>query len=96
MPSLLQSVSGTYTGTGAAQTVTLGYKPSLVIILNETDGDVISFKIEGGSDATHLKMGAAVAAVSSQGITFTSRGFTVGTDASVSESSKVFRYIAFN
>lgn len=86
--------TGTYTGTGAAQSVTLGYKPAALIIVNETDGDVVNVKIAGSTDATHIAIGAAAAAVASGGITLSATGFSVGTDASVSESAKVFRYIA--
>lgn len=96
MGSLAQVKAGTYTGTGAAQTITLGYEPKGLIIINVTDGDSVFFHIDGMSDGTGVAVGAAAAAVASQGVTLTSRGFTLGTDSNVNESAKVFRYLAFN
>ncbi len=86
--------TGTYTGTAGAQSVTLGFKPSFVLIVNETDGDSASIKIAGSTDATHVKIELAPATVASQGVTLTATGFSVGTDNSVSENLKVFRYFA--
>lgn len=86
--------TGTYTGTGAAQSITLGFKPLKVEIYNITDGDVFNVHYAGMTDATHMSSAAAVALVSSNGITLSKTGFTVGTDNSVSENAKVFRYYA--
>jgi hypothetical protein len=96
MGRLNQSVSDTYTGTGAAQTITLGFKPKAVFVFNETDGDSFAGHFEGMAAATGFSIGAATAAVASQGITLTSRGFSLGTDVSVNENAKVFRYLAIN
>jgi hypothetical protein len=96
MGALNQTTTGTYTGTGAAQTITLGFKPKAVFILNSTDGDAVTMHFDGMSDATAISIGAAAAAVATGGVTLSSRGFSVGTDASVSESAKVFRYLAIN
>lgn len=95
MPRPFDRVTGTYTGTGAAQSVTLGFSPSLIFISNETDGDTLCYKIAGSADATHNSIILATAAVAANGITFTNTGFSVGTDNSVSENGKVFRYVAF-
>lgn len=94
MEALHQSGSGTYTGTGAAQSVTLGYKPKLLIIINETDGDSVFFHIQGMTAATGVSIGAAAATISSQAVTLSDTGFSLGTDASVNESAKSFRYFA--
>jgi hypothetical protein len=96
MGNIAQVIAGTYTGTGAAQTVTLGYEPKGLIIINVTDGDSVFFHFDGMTDATGVSIGAAAATVASQAVTLTSRGFTLGTDSSVNESAKVFRYLAFN
>lgn len=90
-----ETQTGTYTGTGAAQSVTLGYRPMLLIIFNETDGDVINFKLGAQAGDDHVSIGTATALVSSGGITLSNTGFSVGTDNSVSENAKVFRYVAF-
>lgn len=89
-----RKAAGTYTGTGAAQSITIGFQPSLVLIYNETDGDSLHVKLEGQADGVGLAIGAATAAVASQGVTLSARGFSVGTDASVSEIGKTFRYLA--
>jgi len=86
--------SGTYTGDGTSQTITLGFKPMLVIVYNETEGDVVSIKYGESAANTHIAISTATAAVSSGGMLFTSTGFKVGTDSSASESAKTFRYVA--
>jgi hypothetical protein len=96
MGNISQTKAGSYTGTGAAQTITLGYEPKGVIIMNTTDGDSVALHFDGMTDATAIAIGAAAAAVASQGVTLTSRGFTLGTDASVNENAKTFAYLAFN
>lgn len=95
MGSLSQVKVGTYTGTGAAQTITTGFKPTLVLMFNQTDGDTLSGHIQGMTAATAFTIAAAVAAATN-GITLTDRGFTVGSDSSVNESAKVFVYVAIN
>lgn len=92
------SVNGTYTGTGSAISVNIGFRPSKIVIWNETDGDkrfefidgLASAKVysinDSGSEATDLSV------IATAGITLTERGFSVGTDATLNESAKVFRY----
>lgn len=94
MQVLGQFVAGSYTGTGAAQTVTLGFKPTVIIAYNETDGDLLWFHIRGMADATAATVVAATAKVASQGCTLTNTGFTLGTDATINESAKVYKYLA--
>lgn len=86
-------VVGTYTGTGAAQTITLGFKPKAVVIFNYTDGDQMVLHLSNFTAASSIGIAAAVGAVSNA-VTLTATGFSVGTDTSVSESAKVFNYIA--
>jgi hypothetical protein len=95
MGSISQVKTGTYTGTGAAQTITTGFRPKCVLMFNQTDGDTLSGHIDGMTDATAFTSAAAVAAAANA-VTLTSRGFTLGTDASVNENAKVFVYVAFN
>lgn len=89
-----RSLSGTYTGTGAAQTITLGYRPKAVLVFNVTDGDTLGGVIDVMDDGTGFSVVLAAAAISSQGFTLTSRGFSLGTSAVVNESAKVFAYVA--
>jgi hypothetical protein len=85
---------GTYTGTGAAQTITLGFRPVALFIYNQTDGDSLAVKLDSQAAAVHCAIGAAVANVASGGVTLSARGFSTGTDASSSENLKVFHYLA--
>lgn len=98
MPAAFERTASTYTGTGSAVTVTLGYKPTFVLIFNETDGDSVWFHINGMADAsaaTILDTGSGTTDLTfgtSNLVTLTSTGFTAGT--SLSESGKTFRYFA--
>lgn len=90
---------GTYTGTGAAQNIELGFSPDYVEIVNQTDGDTIGKWFKGMTDGSAIDIQAAVAANAADGVSeyagttgATSPGFTVGTD--YSENAKVYRYIA--
>lgn len=96
MGSLAQVKAGSYTGSGAAQTITVGFRPKFVLCYNGTDGDSVAGFIDGMADGTGYAIGAAAAAVASQGVTLTSRGFTLGTDTNFNESGKTFYYVAFN
>lgn len=97
MQVLNQYKIGTYAGTGAAVSVDCGFKPVYVKIFNETDGDVSWECIQGLADASAYQNinddTAQQSVISSNGITLSARGFSVGT--ALSESGKTFRYIAF-
>lgn len=95
MPRPFDRVNFTYTGSGAAQTVTLGFKPSFIIAVNETDGDTTWYYMQGMADATAFAIALATAPVASQGCTLTNTGFTLGTDAVINESGKAYRGVAF-
>ena len=97
-------VIGNYTGTGAAINVQVGFIPSRVEIVNWTDADemfVYCENVSGTGKTFILTGGTAVPAVqASNGISTyagtaggNNAGFTVGT--AVSESAKVYNYIAF-
>jgi len=94
MPKPFECSSGTYTGTGAAQSVSLGFKPKLVLMFNVTDGDCICGMIDSMADATGFSIVLAVAAIAAQGITLSASGFSLGTDALVNENAKVYSYVA--
>ncbi len=93
MRILNESTKGTFEGTGAAVSVTCGYRPVCVIVWNEEDGDELFIHIDGMTDAHAIKIAAAVSAVTSNGITLSSTGFSAGTN--LSESGKTHRYLAF-
>lgn len=90
---------GSYTGTGAAQDIELGFAPEVVQIFNATDFNLIGVWFTGMSDGTAIDIAAAVAPNTADGISAyagvsgaTGEGFTVGTDFSV--SGKTYRFVA--
>jgi hypothetical protein len=85
-------VSGTYTGTTAAQTITIGFAPSWVITWNQTDGDDINFW-HVSSLTTFINVASAAATITGA-ITATDHGFTLPTDADTNENAKVYVFIA--
>ncbi|MGH6783601.1 MAG: hypothetical protein ACREBP_03155 [Sphingomicrobium sp.] len=92
------TVVGTYTGTGAALSVVLGFKPDFLLIVNVTDGDIVHIGFRGlTAPGASVDIGAAVVANPDNALTMTfegtnGEGFTVGTDAS--EIAKVYGYLA--
>lgn len=96
MAKPFEIASGTYTGTGAALSAginSIGFKPKIVIAFNQTDGDVAWFHIDGQTAATAVSIDTEVA-VETSACTLTSTGFTLGTNAVVNESAKVYVYVA--
>lgn len=96
MPKPFECKTGTYTGTAAALTSginSIGFKPKLVIALNQTDGDTIWFHIDGMTAATAVSVDTEVA-VETSACTLSDTGFSLGTNAVVNESAKVYVYLA--
>ena len=87
-----QVKAGTYTGTGAAQQITLGFKPDLFMTFNQTDGDSLVFSTSAHTAATGTSV--ATPAAITNGVTFNDTGVSVGTDTSVNENTKTFVYFA--
>lgn len=91
-----QHASGSYTGDGAVQNVVLGFKPSFILLYNETDGDTLWLAIEGLADDKAIQVtnhaDTQVSLLAADGITLTNQGFSIGT--ALSESAKVIRYYA--
>lgn len=88
-----QTATGRYTGTGAAQTITLGFRPDLVVIKgNSTQVAVFKHNGQWHRQMDTLTDGGASRA---QAVTFTDTGFSVGTDATVSTNTVVYDYFAF-
>ncbi len=85
-------VSGTYTGTTAAQTITVGFQPSWVITWNQTDGDDVNFW-HTSSQTTFINVAAAAATITGA-IVPTDHGFSLPTDADTNENAKVYVFIA--
>lgn len=91
------TVVGTFTGTGAAVNVVIGFKPDYVRIINVTDRDISHEWFRGiMADGTSVDDGAALATNADNGVSAyagtTGEGFTAGTD--ISENGKVYGYVA--
>ena len=97
MPTMGDKCIGSYTGTGSAINVPIGWVPDFVMIVNVTDGDIIWTWFSGQAAGTSVDIAAAVAANANNAITALESttacyGFTAGTD--FSESGKVYGYVA--
>lgn len=81
--------------TAAAFTITTGFKPRYVKIINETSGDQEEW-YEGMTDAYAFKKVAAgaTATITSLGITPLAYGFTVGLDTDVNVINEQLSWIA--
>jgi hypothetical protein len=89
---------GTYTGTGAAINIPIGWVPDFLIVFNYTDGDIVGLWANGMAAGTSLDIAAAAASNADNavtayaGSTSVAAGVTVGTDWS--ENAKVMYYLA--
>lgn len=99
---------GSYTGTGAAINIELGFDPDYVRIINATDGDNIWEWFDGMAAGSALFTrtvvdnattgNSSLALITSNGVTkfngnsSVGKGFTAG--SAISESGKTFRYVA--
>jgi len=90
-----QTSTGTVTGTGASLSVTLGFEPKYVKVINLTSGASLE-TISDVGDGKGLKLTdtPTYALVSSNGLTIDNNGFTLGTDA-VNTNTDTLAYIAF-
>lgn len=81
--------------TAAAFTITTGFEPRYVKVVNETSGDQIEF-FEGMADSEGFKRVAAGtgAMVTSHGIIPLSYGFTVGLDTDINVINEQLSWIA--
>src|SRR5678815_5628391 len=85
-------VSGTYAGTTAAQTITVGFRPSWFILYKQTDGDVV-FIWHNSVTTTGVSIDTE-AATETVTITATDHGFSLPTNAVVNENGKTYVFIA--
>lgn len=89
----LQIATGSFTGTGAAVNVVLGFKPRRVEIFNNTDGDDLFIHFEGMTEDHAIQSAAAISKLTANGISLRNNGFTAG--SSCSESGKSMLWIAY-
>lgn len=81
--------AGTYTGTGAVQAITLGFKPAAVIIINTVDTDECFLAIDGMTAEYGVLLANGTYA-DNQGVTFGARGFSPAAELSVSTEGYVY------
>lgn len=84
------------TGTVAATSFTLGFKPRYVKVVNVDSGDVFEW-YEGMAAASACKTTGSTGArtkVTSNGITVSENGFTLGLDTDVLVSSEQISWVA--
>lgn len=81
--------------TAAAITITCGFEPRYVKVMNQTSGDMYEW-FEGMTDAHAIKQVAAGtrAAITSLGITPSATGFVIGLDTDVNVINEQIRWIA--
>ena len=94
---VLNIAVGSYvdTGTAAAFVLTTGFQPRFVRVVNE-DGDCHEEWYEGMADAEAMKMltGGTYAKITSDGITVSASGFTVGLDTDINVQSQQLSWMA--
>ena len=88
---------GSYAGTTAAQNIHIGFKPSFLLIYNQTDGDDVNIWCK--NDATTFVNIAAAAATETAAITQIDNGTVIGfslpaCNTSVNENAKTFVFLA--
>lgn len=83
------------TGTAAAITLTTGFKPRWVKVLNVTSGDEYEW-MEGMADASAMKRVTAGTSsiITTLGITVSESGFIIGLDTDVNVTSEQLSWIA--
>ena len=94
MAAQLQCAFGSFRGTGAAITIAgekVGFKPRYIKLLKQDGATsaVLEWQ-EGMGDAKGIKDDDVVAEVTANGITPTSTGFTLGTDAFNADGKAIF------
>ena len=83
------------TGTVAAMVLTLGFKPRFVRVINNTSADTEEW-VEGMAAASAMKRVAAgtTSLITSNGITVSDTGFTIGLDTDILVTSEQITWIA--
>lgn len=83
-------------GTAAAITITCGFRPRYVYVMNSTSRDGMEW-FDGMSDAHAIKTVAAGTrtAITSLGVTPSASGFIIGLDTDVNVTNEQIRWIAF-
>ena len=99
LPVRAESVSGSYTGNGSSQTITVGFQPDVVIIKDEiASGGAASagmqIRTSTMSFTKHFGQAASGSTATDRITAFTSTGFTVGASTLVNSSTIKYNYLA--
>jgi len=87
--------TGTFTGTGAAQTISgVGFEPDLVLIKDNAT-NLMMFRTSMMAGDTTAYLGSATNNVAGAITTLTSDGFSVGTSGIVNTSGSIYQWQAF-
>lgn len=94
--SLPSPQTGAYNGTGVAQTIgSVGFQPKYVKFLNKTTGAAAEWS-DTMTDAHAVTHDSGTdASLTSQGVTPTDTGFSIGTNAVINNSGDEIHWIAF-
>lgn len=94
-----QIKTGTYVGNGAAQNIQIGFVPDFLLLVNQTDGDIVTLWFNGFPAATSVDITTAAATQATNSISVyngtpggNGAGFVAGSNAS--KNGKTFYYLA--
>lgn len=92
---VINTTSGSFTSDGAAQVITLGFKPAWVKVINETD--VIVWEVFGSSSATKVlkTVAAGTTTVDTGSAIVINTDGTITLSATAVGTSKVITFAAF-
>lgn len=93
-PGAIKMATGSYTGTGAAQTITTGFSPDYVIVKDTNNRDVAARTSTMLLDNSKPLIGAT-ALVPLAITSLVANGFTVGTNTRVNQSGRTYHWTAF-
>lgn len=87
-------MAGSFTGTGSSQDIQVGYKPKMVRLFNASD-PALAFHTDSMPALSFFSQeDSATAYTTSQGVTLTNSGFTVGTDVQINADGDTIHWIA--
>jgi len=96
MSKPFESAVGSFTGDGTSQSITLGFKPKFLVLFNQTDGTQLTFYMDGMADGKAVSMVSIISLIAANGVTLNATGFSLGSDNSVNQTLKVFKYFAIS
>lgn len=86
--------SGTYTGNGTSQSITIGWQPKFIIINNQSSGEASCYKTDGMAGDDFIQYASNAEIHTTFGVTITSTGFSVGSRADINGSGDPLSWIA--